>query len=51
MTHTIVFIIAFILGYTSCLIGNFEQFKKGRMFYKRNDGTWYPYDPRKNKGW
>lgn len=46
MTYIIISIASFLIGYIACLLGSFEQLRKGKMFYKRNNGQWYPHDPR-----
>jgi hypothetical protein len=48
MLYVIVFVIAFILGYAFAVWGNMENLKKGKMFYRRDNGSWYPYDPRRS---
>ena len=35
-----------VVGYLFCLMGTFEHFKTGEMFYRRKNGSWYPYDPK-----
>ena len=45
MIYVIVFVVAFALGYGFAILGNFETLKKGKMFYRRDNGDWYPYDP------
>lgn len=45
IVYIIVFVIAFSLGYLFAVWGSWVNLQKGKMFYLRENGSWYPYNP------